>query len=219
MSVYKVYTSTAKIPVYALYKCPHCGKTVVTIGRYGVSESYSDRGTWTKSGVQKRADAAHERLNDAASSQAEQFSKRVYQGKMYYAQTEVVCPACSYQSFTPENAKKMGKPAKILQIAVPTAIILLMLITYFIAKDRVPAVSSILPGYIITAVIAYFAIGAIGKKITFSKAQNAYYDQCPPLICADRGLLRNESENKPEYRDADFSYVEKYPKVLGQKTN
>lgn len=217
MSVYRVYTNTAKIPVYVLYKCPHCGKTVVAVGRFGVSESYSDRGTWTKKGVQKRADAAHERLNDSASRQAENFSRRVYQGKMYYSQTDVVCPACSYRSFTPENAGKMGKTAKTLQIAVPAAIVLLMLITYLIGKDRIPTISSIFPAYLIVAVIAYFVIGAIGKRTAFRKAQNAYFDQCLPLICADRGLLRSESEKDPRYQDADFSYVEKYPKVLVQK--
>ncbi len=216
MSVYRVYTSTAKIPVYVLYKCPHCEKTVVTIGRYGISESYNDKGTWTKSGVQKRADAAQERLKDSASRQAELFRQRVYYGRPYCDQTEVVCPACSYRSFTPENANQMGQTAKFLQIAIPASIILLMLITYLTVKDRVPNAYTLFPGYVIMAAIAYFAIGAIGKKIAFSKAKNAYYNQCLPLICADRGLLRNESENKPEYQDADFSYVEKYPKVLGQ---
>ena len=75
MGVYHVYTKMAMVPTYVLYRCQKCHHLIAARGSYGFSSSYTDRGTWTQKGVQRRADAATAELETVAGSMQNSLRK------------------------------------------------------------------------------------------------------------------------------------------------
>lgn len=61
--IYKRYTIEKKIKYPVLYKCESCGKYSLIMHPFSSTTSYTNRGTWTEKGVEKRESAALRQLD------------------------------------------------------------------------------------------------------------------------------------------------------------
>ncbi len=209
MSVYHVYTKTAHIPVFLVYKCQKCGAKVAANGKYDISVSYTDRGTFRQKTVDKREADATSDLSVQTESQVRYFQRAVTEVYEDYDKITCTCPKCGHG-----NLSKLGDRAsvdhKISLAVIAVALVFLVVVTVSEVSSGKGNIGSTLLGGLL------FAFFGAGLLITFiqwvlkkiEKAQmKKICEEAAPLICCDRDLLIEEAKKRPAFRDADFSAI------------
>ncbi len=211
MSVYHVYTKTAHIPTYLVYKCQKCQTPVAVLGYYDVSDSYTDRGTFTRKGVAKRESASAEKLKDMATQQTEYLRRSASQVYDDYGHIQCQCPKCGNPSLG-----KLGNKAKISRMIMLIAAIALMafvVISMLASKFDI----SILLGGVIFTLVGAGIIGGIADAVlnAVEKAQmKKISEEAAPLMCSNREILMKAAKKQPAFQDTDFSTIMNTPEIL-----
>lgn len=212
MSVYHIYTKTAHIPTYLVYICQKCKTPVATLGYYDVSDSYSDRGTWTRKGVAKREAASNERLEDMKNRQAEYLRRDVTSIYSDFDHIKCQCPRCGCLSLG-----KLGNKKKISRMIMLIALVAILAIAVISSLSGNSFNASTLLGGIIFSLIGAGIIGAIADAIlnAVEKAQmQKTSEEEAPLMCSRRDLLINAAKKRQAFQNTDFSTIMNTPNQL-----
>lgn len=212
MSVYHIYTKTAHIPTYLVYKCQKCKTPVAVLGYYDVSDSYSDRGTWTRKGVAKRESASNERLEDLKNQQMEYLRRDVTQIYSDYGHIKCQCPKCGNLSLG-----KLGNKAQISRIIMLIALVAILAYAVISAFNGQSFDFSTLLGGVLFSFIGAGLISRIADIIlnAVEKAQMEKINQeAAPLMCSNRDMLMKVAKQQPAFQNIDFSTIMNTPDVL-----
>ena len=211
MGVYHVYTKMAMVPTYVLYRCQKCHHLIAARGSYGFSSSYTDRGTWTQKGVQRRADAATAELETVAGSM--QNSLRKHAMVIYdedFPNIQCTCPKCGHVSLG--KLGDIGKINRCIALGLLAVVVIVAVVFGNKLSDFHSVVGLLLVGLVAAGLIR-LVCGSVLRMI--DKRQRAgILRETAPLISASKECLMNEARKNPTYRDADYSAIEKQPDIL-----
>lgn len=211
MSVYTVYTKTLHVPVYVLYQCQSCKKTVVDKGSYDVSSSYSDEGTWTKKGVAKREQRSDERLLSEATKAMSNFQDNVVPITSGFNRVNCKCPCCYHSSLSKYDKDDIKKMKNRLTWIV-AAIVFLALIVLSISGGGLSFGSIILVTFFTTGILSIFGESII-DLYNYCLMKKAY-KKFNPMISANKNMLIEKASASVEYKDTDFSNIQDLPDIL-----
>ena len=205
MSVYHIYTKTAHIPTYLVFKCQRCKSVVAAMGYYNLSTSYSDRGAWGKKGVAKREAASTEQLESMTKSELEYLRRDATPIHEDYGHIQCQCPKCGHPSLGIIGDKR--KLSRLIALVAMIMIAVLYVINMlnekgFDARSIIPAVVASVIGAGIVFFIAEKVLNAV-EKVQMKRI----CEEAAPLMSSNRDILMNAAMKVPAFKNADFSAI------------
>lgn len=214
MSVYTVYTRTVHIPSYVLFKCPKCGNAVVCKGSYDVASSYSNQGTWTKRGVEKRKAKSDDYLLSQISEESEKLKASVIPVGNDYRRVHCTCPCCGHSSLSKFADKKKVKD-RLFWITLLSVLLLLTVVQ--VVSNSFHLGATLLGTVVIAGIASIFGEGIL--DIVENTLAKSSYKDATPMLSANRRLLKEKAASMPVYHNVDFTPVMEMPVILDIKNS
>lgn len=189
--MHRQYTIKRQKPLVAFYRCSHCDKHVMQLVTLNVSTVYNDKGTFTRSGVEKRAARADAMGAEAMDARLNALKSGRDTSVYAKAQLKCACPHCGRR-----------EPWAMMDVDWLEA---LAIIAVFVALFIYVMMKNTQYALIAAGVALGFFLMRLGWQFLMRCRIQARMLKCPPLFDDDVEKLQQRAKRIQGYADADYA--------------